>query len=118
MQTSTETKTSVIEVGDSNFEKSILKATLPMIVDFTADWCPPYRALSPVYRQLSTEYSGRLGFARLDIDENQETAFRYGIQGAPTLIIVHNGKEIERIVGPHPGRLRSLIDRALSNRNL
>ena len=104
----------VFAVSDGDFEQKVLKATLPVIVDFSADWCPPCRVLAPVYRRLSAEYQGRLGFASVDIDENPLVYVRYRIQAAPTLIIFKDGKELARLVGPHPGRLKRAIDGILT----
>ena len=108
----------VFSVGDRDFEQKVLKARLPVIVDFSADWCPPCRVLAPVYRRLSAEYQGRLGFASVDIDEYPLVYSRYRIQGAPTLIIFKDGKEVARFVGPHPGRLKRAIDDVLAEQGI
>ena len=104
----------VFSVGDRDFEQKVLRATLPVIVDFSADWCPPCRVLTPVFHRLSAEYQGRLGFASVDIDENPLIYSRYRIQAAPTLIIFKDGKELARLVGPHPARLKRAIDGILA----
>ncbi len=104
----------VFAVGDGDFEQKVLKATLPGIVEFGAEWCPPCRVLEPIYHRLSAEYSGRLGFASVDIDENPLLYVRYRIQGVPTLILFKDGKEVARFVGPHPGRLKRAIDDVLA----
>lgn len=111
-------KSAVVPVGSQNFEAVVLKAELPVIVDFSADWCPPCRVLAPLYANLSQEYTDKVRFASLDIDEHPAIAARYGVQGAPTLIIFHQGKEVTRLVGPHPGRLRATIARELAQYNL
>jgi len=108
----------VFVVGDRDFEQKVLKAPLPMIVDFSAEWCPPCRVLTPVFHRLSAEYSGRLGFASVDIDENPIVYVRYRIQGVPTLIIFKDGKEVARLVGPHPGRLKRTIDSILAEQGI
>ena len=108
----------VFAVGDGDFEQKVLKAALPVIVDFGADWCPPCRVLTPIFHRLSAEYQGRLGFASVDIDENPIVYVRYRIQGVPTLIIFKDGKELARFVGPHPGRLKRAIDDALAKQGI
>ncbi|MBO0791381.1 MAG: thioredoxin [Ktedonobacteraceae bacterium] len=108
----------VFAVGDQDFEAKILKSKMPMVVDFTAEWCPPCHVLEPIYERLSTEYKGRLGFAKVDIDEHPNVQWQFRVQAAPTLIFFKDGKEIERIVGPHPGRLKSTIDRILANHGI
>ena len=101
-------------VSDQDFASQVLQSTLPVIVDFTAEWCPPCHALAPVYEKLSGTYAGTLRFARLDVDENPIVAAQLGIQGVPTLILFNNGKPVARMVGPHPGRLKQSIEHALA----
>jgi thioredoxin 1 len=102
-------------VNDQEFEQSVLNSTLPVIVDFTADWCPPCRVLAPLFARLSDTYKGKLRFAKMDTDQNVLVPARLGIQGAPTLILFVHGKPAGRIVGPHPGRLQQSIEKLLSN---
>lgn len=100
-------------VSDQNFEQRVLHSTVPVIVDFTADWCPPCRALAPLYARLSSVYQGRLHFAKMDIDENMVVPGQFGVQAAPTLILFVGGKPVGRVVGPHPGRLQQHVERLL-----
>jgi thioredoxin 1 len=100
-------------VSDQDFEQHVLNSTLPVIVDFTAEWCPPCRVLVPLYARLSDTYQGRLRFAKMDTDENTLVPARLGIQGVPTLVLFTDGKPVGRVVGPHPGRLQQSIERLL-----
>lgn len=101
-------------VSDEDFEQSVLNSTLPVIVEFTAEWCPPCRVLAPLYAQLSEGFQGKLRFAKMDTDQNTSIPARLGIQGIPTLILFAHGKPAGRLVGPHPGRLQQSIERLLA----
>ncbi|GCE16526.1 thioredoxin [Dictyobacter kobayashii] len=115
MQTNagTGTQANLFEVGEQDFAEKVLKSPLPVIVDFWATWCPPCRNLAPVYQQLSQQYQGKLRFAKLDSDEHPQIPATYHVQGLPTLIVFHHGREIARYVGPQPQRLKQLIDQTL-----
>jgi thioredoxin 1 len=104
----------VLTVTDQNFAEQVMQAPLPVIVDFTASWCPPCRALAPVFEKLSQAYAGRLRFVRMDTDENLRTPARWGVQAMPTLILFAHGKPVGRLIGPHPARLQMSIDRLLA----
>jgi thioredoxin 1 len=104
----------VLTVTDQDFAEQVLQAPLPVIVDFTASWCPPCRALAPVFEKLSQTYVGKLRFARMDTDENLQTPVQVGIQGMPTLVLFANGQPVGGLIGPHPSRLQQGIDRLLA----
>lgn len=107
----------LVNVEDRTFEAQVLKSDTPVIVDFWATWCPPCRAIAPVYEKLSAEYQDQLLFAKMDTDQNPQTSMNYQIQAIPTMIVFKNGNIIGRLVGPNPGSLKRDIDRILASSN-
>nr|BAL56206.1 thioredoxin 1 [uncultured Acetothermia bacterium]BAL59920.1 thioredoxin 1 [Candidatus Acetothermum autotrophicum] len=89
----------VMYVSDSTFEKEVLQATQPVLVDFYADWCGPCRAIAPIIEEIAAELKEKLKVVKLDVDQNQQTAMQYGVQSIPTLLLFKNGKEVERLIG-------------------
>lgn len=91
-----------IHVNDAAFEKTVLKSSLPVIVDFWAPWCGPCKMVAPILDKFAKEFEGKLVVAKVNTDENQEWASRYGVQGIPTMLFVFNGKIVHRQVGSVP----------------
>jgi thioredoxin 1 len=108
----------LFHVGDTDFETMVLKSDKPVIVDFWASWCGPCRAIAPVFEKLSDKYEGKLGFAKMDIDQHEMTPGRYGVQAIPTLLVFNGGQQVARLVGPHPARLESEIEKILSEQTV
>ncbi|WP_342380614.1 thioredoxin [Myxococcus stipitatus] len=92
----------VIELGDAQFQHEVLEAQEPVLVDFTATWCPPCRAISPILETLASEYRGRLKVTQINVDDHQETAERYGIRALPSLLLFKEGKVVQQLVGARP----------------
>jgi thioredoxin 1 len=89
----------IAEVTDANFEREVLEAEQPVLVDFTADWCPPCRLLAPRLDAVAEQYAGSARIVKVNVDENSVSTQRYGIKGMPTLILFKDGREQERVVG-------------------
>ncbi|MDW8140737.1 MAG: thioredoxin [Candidatus Bipolaricaulota bacterium] len=89
----------LLYLSDANFSREVLQSSQPALVDFYADWCGPCRAIAPIVEEIAHELAGRLKVAKLDVDQNQEIALKYGVQSIPTLILFKNGQEVERLIG-------------------
>ncbi len=92
----------LVEGTDSNFDAEVLKSDLPVLVDFWAPWCGPCRMVGPIVEQLATELQGKLKVVKVNTDENQSVAVRYGIRSIPTLGIFKDGKVVDAVIGAVP----------------
>jgi thioredoxin 1 len=105
---------SLFTVTDETFQKEVLEAEQPTFVDFWASWCGPCRMIGPIFEELSGEYSGRVKFAKVNVDENPRTPANYGVRGIPTLIMFKGGKPVEQVVGAVPkSQLESVLKKVL-----
>jgi thioredoxin 1 len=93
---------SVNIVTDGTFEAEVLGADRPVLVEFTAEWCPPCRMLAPILQSIAEEESERLAVAVIDVDENPKTTQRYGVLSMPTLMVFRNGEPVKSMVGARP----------------
>jgi thioredoxin 1 len=91
-----------IEVSDASFGKEVLESKIPVLVDFWAPWCRPCLMAAPVLEELAKEYANKITFAKLDVDQNAQTAAKYNIMAIPNLIIFKEGKPVSQIVGYKP----------------
>jgi thioredoxin 1 len=90
------------EVTEQNFETEVLQFALPVLVEFTADWCPPCKMLAPIMNEIASKYQGKLRIGLLDSDVNPAIVQQYEVMGLPTLILFVDGSPVERIIGYVP----------------
>lgn len=104
----------VLTLTASNWEAEVEKSGAPVLVDFWAVWCGPCRMIAPIVDEIANDYEGRLKVGKLNVDENNELAAKYGVMSIPTLLVFKNGQPVDRIVGFQPKKeLAAKIERAL-----
>ncbi|MBN1773129.1 MAG: thioredoxin [Deltaproteobacteria bacterium] len=104
----------VLHFSDANFEAEVIKATIPVLVDFGATWCGPCRAIAPIVEDIAGSYAGRVKVGKVDVDECPQTAMAYQIRGVPTLLVFKGGKVAAQSVGLIPkAKVSELLDRIL-----
>src|SRR5689334_8434352 len=101
---------SLTSTTDSAFATDVLASSTPVLVDFTADWCPPCKMVEPVLEQIATEEAGRLNVVSIDVDANPATTLKYGVMSMPTLALFINGELVTQLIGARP---RTVIMKAL-----
>lgn len=94
--------TAVIHVNSKSWDQEVLQSNLPVLVDFWAEWCGPCRMVGPVVEQIGRIQVGKIKVAKLNVDESQDIAIKYGVQSIPSLILYKGGKEIGRTIGAAP----------------
>ena len=104
----------VQEFNELNFETEVLQSDVPVLVDFSATWCGPCKAIAPLVGQLADEYAGKVKVGTIDIDESPGIAQRFGIRGVPTLYVFKGGEVVGKMVGAAPKQnIAQLMQRAL-----
>ena len=89
-------------VGEADFQKEVLEAGQPVLVDFTATWCGPCKMLDPIVGQLAQDWAGKVKVVKLDVDDNPELAMKYQVMGVPTLMLFVGGRPSQRVSGFQP----------------
>lgn len=104
----------VLTLSDDTFEAEVLKADVPVLVDFWATWCAPCKAIAPVVDAIAEEYDGKVRVGKVNVDDNPATPGKYGVRGIPTVILFKDGKVVDQVVGAVPkAQLEALIKKAL-----
>jgi thioredoxin len=103
-----------VKVTEEDFDRTVVGAHTPVLVDFYADWCGPCKLVAPLMDELAREHTGRVLVAKVDTDRAPGVAQRYGIRGIPTLILFERGAEVGRSVGFEPDKVRALASKAAS----
>ncbi|MDR1529337.1 MAG: thioredoxin [Burkholderiales bacterium] len=99
------------EVSDGTFGQDVLQSPVPVLVDFSAQWCAPCKMLTPVLNDLADEYDGRCEIVKIDVDANPETTQRYGIRAMPTLLIFKDGEvKAQKMGAGSKGQIKSFLD--------
>jgi len=100
--------------SDATFDADVLQSELPVLVDFSAEWCGPCKMISPMVEKLAVEYEGKAAFGEVDVDACPNTAATFGIRAIPTLLIFKGGKQVESIVGVVPlDKIKKALDKAI-----
>ena len=89
----------IVELNNNNFEQEVLKSQIPVLIDFWSTWCGPCRMMAPVVDAIAKEKDGEVKVCKVNIDENQALAEKYGVMSIPTFVIIKNGNETGRTIG-------------------
>ncbi len=101
-------------ITDSDFEEKVLNNDQPVLVDFWAEWCGPCKTIEPYLNELANEYNGKITFAKIDTDKNQDCASTYGVRSMPTFMMFKDGKQIDFLVGTNPNKIKEMVEKSIN----
>ena len=105
----------VVVVSDAEFDQTVLKSDKPVMLDFWAEWCQPCKMLSPTVEEIAGEYEDTVRVGKLNVDDNPDTATKYGIRGIPTLLFFKGGQVVQQLVGvKSKSEIKKVIDEDLA----
>jgi thioredoxin 1 len=105
----------IVTIDEQNFGQEVTSATTPVMLDFWAPWCGPCKMIAPALDELATEYKGRVKVGKVNVDENQNLAVRFGISGIPAVFMVKGGEVIDQVVGARSKKdFKAMMDRAIT----
>lgn len=100
------------EFTSQNFDAEVLQSDVPVLVDFWAEWCAPCRMIAPIVTEIAEKYEGKVKVGKVNVDQNNDVAYRYNVRGIPTLLMFANGKVVDQMVGAGSrDMLANMIDR-------
>ena len=104
----------MVTITDDNFDTEVLKSSNPFLLDLSAEWCGPCKAITPMIEELAREYTGKVGFGTVDIDQNPKIPTQFQVRSIPTLLMFKGGNVVGQLTGAHPKpRIVDLIQKAL-----
>ena len=104
----------VIEFSDKSFDSGVLESDVPVLVDFWAVWCGPCKAIAPIVEEIANDYDGKVKVGKIDVDNNNQVAMKYGIRSIPTLLLFKGGEVVDQVIG-NVGKesIESMLNKAL-----